>query len=445
MPISGFEFSRLMERLGPFEPAPELAVAVSGGPDSLALAHLTRDWAQSKGGRVHALIVDHGLRPESAEEAYRVGHWLSSAHIAHHILPWVGRKPTTGIQATARAARYRLLEGWCQAHGVLHLLLAHHRDDQSETFLLRQERGSGVYGLAAMAGLSERAGQRLLRPLLGVPKARLRSTLTALGQHWIEDPSNYSSTQARARLRATLPELERQGLSMAGLASAAGAFGVVRASLEASVADLLSRVASIHPAGFVELDPLLLISAPKDVAMRALGQVLGVVSGAIYPPRFDRLERLYLALTGGLKGGRTLAGCHIVPRRGRLLICREAAAVVQKISLKAGIKTHWDSRFAVAVADDARPGLILKCLGERGVQGLADVLPWVVQSVPSPARATLPSIWNGNKLVCVPIPLAGRKTDKYQAGTSVSLTFSPPRAAAEARFAIVSQAPAYYL
>ena len=445
MPISGLEFSRLMARLGPFEPAPELAVAVSGGPDSLALAHLTRDWAQSRGGRVHALTVDHGLRPESAEEACRVGQWLSSAHIAHHILPWVGRKPTVGIQAAARAARYRLLEGWCQAHEVLHLLLAHHRDDQSETFFLRQERGSGVYGLAAMAGLSERASQRLLRPLLGVPKARLRSTLTALGQHWIEDPSNYRGTQARARLRASLPELERKGLSMARLASAAGAFGVVRASLEASVADLLGRAASIHPAGFVELDLLLMLSARKEVTMRALGQALGVVSGAVYPPRFDRLERLYLALTGGLIKGRTLAGCHIVPRQGRLLICREAAAVRQKISLKPGIKTYWDSRFAVAVADDAWPGLILKCLGERGVQGLADALPRVAQSVPSPARATLPSIWNKDRLVCVPVPLTGRENNKYQASNWVSLTFSPPRAAAEARFAIVSQAPAYYL
>jgi tRNA(Ile)-lysidine synthase len=128
---------------------------VSGGPDSLALAILADRWARARGGEAWALIVDHGLRPESAAEAATVGGWLAARGIPHAVLPWPGEKPTTGIQEAARAARYRLLADWCAAHGCLHLLTAHHRDDQAETYLIRHRAGSFVDGLAGMSVVRE--------------------------------------------------------------------------------------------------------------------------------------------------------------------------------------------------------------------------------------------------------------------------------------------------
>ena len=98
--------------------------------------------------------------------------------IEHRILRWTGPKPATGVQAAAREARYALLGAWCRDAGVLHLLLAHHLDDQAETVALRQARQSGPDGLAGMAAVRELKGSRLLRPLLSVPKDRLRATLT---------------------------------------------------------------------------------------------------------------------------------------------------------------------------------------------------------------------------------------------------------------------------
>src|SRR3546814_4885393 len=105
---------------------------------------------------------------------------LAGLGVAQHVLRWTGEKPETGIQAAARAARYRLLEDWCAEAGVLHLLLAHHREDQAETVLLRLGRGSGAFGLAGMSAVREREGVRVLRPLLGLARARLDRKSTRL-------------------------------------------------------------------------------------------------------------------------------------------------------------------------------------------------------------------------------------------------------------------------
>ncbi|HZD25370.1 MAG TPA: tRNA lysidine(34) synthetase TilS, partial [Alphaproteobacteria bacterium] len=150
-PLTAAEFAALMAPFAPFEATPALAVAVSGGADSLALALLADGWARRRGGVATALTVDHGLRPEAAAEARRVGRWLAARGIPHRILRWRGDKPATAVQAKARAARYALLADWCRRHGVLHLLTAHHRGDQAETVLMRLAHGSGVDGLAGMA------------------------------------------------------------------------------------------------------------------------------------------------------------------------------------------------------------------------------------------------------------------------------------------------------
>jgi tRNA(Ile)-lysidine synthase len=246
-PLTGDEFARLLAPLGPFEPAPHLAVAVSGGADSLALALLADFWARERGGSVTALTVDHRLRPGSTDEAERVRAWLSARGIAHRILTWLGPYPLTDLQAAARAARYRLLADWCRDAGVLHLLIAHHRDDQAETLLLRLGRGSGAAGLAGMAALVEQPDCRLLRPFLSVPPARLRATLDALDQPWIEDPSNRNPVFARVRLRVARQMLDGLGLSPARLADTAGHLGRARAALEAATDALLAKDARRVP------------------------------------------------------------------------------------------------------------------------------------------------------------------------------------------------------
>jgi tRNA(Ile)-lysidine synthase len=434
------EFDRLMQSVGPFEAEARLGVAVSGGSDSMALALLAAGWAKRHGATITALTVDHGLRPEAGAEARRVGRWLREHGIRHRILRWRPDPAAPfvgGVQAAARAARYRLLAGWCRQHGVLHLALAHQQEDQAETFLLRLARGSGLDGLAAMAPVAERDGVRLLRPLLSVPRARLRATLAGAGQACIDDPSNANNVHARVRMRALIPSLAAEGLDAARLAATAGRLARARAAVDEAVADLLAAAAAIFPAGYLALDPAALATAPAEVSLRALARCLTTIGGAGYGPRLERLERLHAAIRDGdLASPATLGGCRIVPRRGRLLICREPAAARQAIAVRAGETVSWDGRFVIAVAAEnrgARPrAFAVKLLGAAGWAAVAAARPDLRKhELPPPVRPGLPALWDGARVACVP------HLDYCRTGARmrVSAVFAPEVPLAPTRFA----------
>src|SRR5262245_1392028 len=337
-------FDRLMQAMGPFEARPRLAVAGSGGSDSMALTLLAAGWARRRGGEIVGITVDHGLRPEAAAEARQVGRWLRARGIAHRTLRW--RPAATdrhgGLQATARAARYGLLSAWCRRHGVLHLALAHQQEDQAETLLLRLARGSGLDGLAAIAPVAERAGVRLIRPLLPIARARLRATLAEARQPWIDDPSNEDPVYARIRMRRLLPALAAEGLDAARLAATAAHLGRARAAIDDAVAELLARAAAIFPAGYVRLDADALKTAPAEVSLRALARCLLPVGGREYIPRLERLERLHARMRSGrLGGGTTLGGCLVVPHRGAVLICREPTMAAEEMAIAPGATVLW--------------------------------------------------------------------------------------------------------
>ena len=195
-------FAAEMDRLGPFEPRPQLAVAVSGGADSVALVLLAADWAARRGGAVLALTVDHGLRAESAAEADTTLHRLAALGVPGRKLTIAHLAHGPALAERAREARYHALLDACAAEGLPHLLLGHHRGDQVETVMMRALGASTARGLAGMPALLETRFVRLLRPLLGIPPGRLRALLTARGIPWIEDPSNRDPAARRSRLRA---------------------------------------------------------------------------------------------------------------------------------------------------------------------------------------------------------------------------------------------------
>src|SRR5450432_768261 len=193
--------------------APAIILAVSGGPDSIALMWLAARWRRTlvRGPRLIAVTVDHGLRPEAAREARDVKRLARTLDLPHRTMRWSGTKPKTGLPAAARAARYRLLAQAAKANGATHILTAHTRDDQAETLLMRMLRGSGIAGLAAMARQSEREGVWLARPLLDVPKSQLVATLNKAKIAFADDPTNRDTTFTRPRLRALLPLLAAEG------------------------------------------------------------------------------------------------------------------------------------------------------------------------------------------------------------------------------------------
>jgi tRNA(Ile)-lysidine synthase len=429
-PLSGDEFAALMARFAPFEPSPQLAVAVSGGADSMALTLLAHDWAQANGGAVTALTVDHRLRAESAAEAAQVGAWLAQRGIAHRILTRPTEPSGTGgIQAAARAARYALLEEWCRANGVLHLIVAHHRDDQAETLLLRLGRGSGLEGLAAMAGLLERPNCRLLRPLLGVAGGRLAATLVAMAQPWIEDPSNHDRAYARVQLREIAPVLAKSGLTPARLAATAARLGTARAALAAEVTALAAVAVELHPAGFARLNQARLMAAPVAIGRRTLAAVLGTVGGTPFAPRSIRLDRLYRELSEGLRSGRTLGGCRLLPHRSGFLVCREPAAMAASVAASPGTTVHWDGRFRLRLAPEAPQGLSLGALGAAALEAAG--------AVPGAVRPSLAVLRDEKAVVAVPAVGYLRADIRGSWPGASSLSFRPTRPLTSASFTVV--------
>jgi tRNA(Ile)-lysidine synthase len=209
----------LREALSLLAPHRRLLLAVSGGPDSVALMLLCAQWAERPAHEIAVATVDHGLRPESRAEAETVGHWAAAMGFAHRLLTWREEKPATRIQERARAARYALLSECAEQIGAEAVVTAHHADDQAETILFRLTRGSGVAGLAGMKPQARCGAALLLRPLLGVEKAELVALCDDSRHPYFSDPSNADEAYARARLRKLMPTLAAQGLDKPALLS----------------------------------------------------------------------------------------------------------------------------------------------------------------------------------------------------------------------------------
>lgn len=405
-----------------------VAVAVSGGADSMALVVLARDWAGDWAGGgtgggagggadapLTALTVDHGLRPGSATEAETVGRWCAGLGVAHCILTWEDAKPEKGIQAAARTARYRLLADWCVANGYTALLVGHTQNDQAETFLFRMSRGSGVDGLAAMALAVDRDGLRIVRPLLTVPRTRVEATALAVSQNWIEDPSNADRRYARVRIRQKLAELEAHGVSTAKIADTARIFGRIRAAKEAAIARLAAEIATLFPESHAEIEREPLRLADRETAQGLVTALLAAVGGRDYPPRREQTRPLMEDLVGD--GGfrtRTLGNCVVALRNDKIAIRREYRTIRDISPIVAGDRIVWDGRFSIEFSRNPileNADFELRALGETGWQGIASMVRENAakgeigdknRGIPGPVRYALPAVWQGETVVEVP-------------------------------------------
>lgn len=309
--------------------AQTLILAVSGGPDSVALMWLAARWRRGlrNGPGLIAVTVDHGLRPESAREARDVKQLAARLGLPHRTMRWTGEKPKTGLSAAARAARYELLARAARSAGASHVLVAHTRDDQAETLLMRMARGSGVSGLAAMARQTERDGILLARPLLAIPKARLIATLDRAKIGYATDPSNSNRDYTRPRLRALMPGLAAEGLDSRTMARLASRLARADAALEL-MADGAERFLLLQsPSGSLgSIDARAFSGLAEEMRVRILLRIIDRV-GHEGPAELGKVEKLLAALDAAARPGgkgillkQTLAGAVISLTADRLMI-----------------------------------------------------------------------------------------------------------------------------
>lgn len=326
-----------------------IGLAVSGGPDSLALMLLAAEWAAHSGAALFVYTLDHGLRAGSAREAAYVKQEAERLGLTVRLLRWDGPKPETGVQAAAREARYRLIGSAMRADGAEILVTAHHAQDQAETVLMRLAHGSGIGGLGAMDVFGCVAGVPVCRPLLGVAPETLAAAAAAHGLVPADDPGNADPEYERVRWRRTLPMLADLGLDAGRLGLFARRARRADAALAALAGDTFDALATIDRFGVVRLAASGFAAASAEVQVRLVRMALDAAGGGQRPFALGQVEDLAERLAGAPDFAPfTLMGCVVARDETHIAFTREAARIAaEPLTVPPGATCDWDGRFAV--------------------------------------------------------------------------------------------------
>ena len=293
----------------------KLAVAVSGGIDSICLLH----WCKLAGLDICCLHVNHGLRAAAEVETQYVCDLCEKLNVPCKIFYWTGDKPTAGLENAARDARYKMMTDFCKDNDIYALLIAHQADDQIETFLMNLGRGSGLYGLAAMRRESYRDGVRIVRPLLDVSRAELRSWLDENEVKYFIDEMNSDPHYTRVKIRQNRHLLnEKLGISDARILLAIENLGRLRDKIETDVGEL---VGSVTDSGRAVFDATFLFDLGTDIRLKFIGTLIQTVGGDKYPPRLNSLENALTKLQSNCKF--TLGHCTLRRLNDKILVVKE--------------------------------------------------------------------------------------------------------------------------
>jgi len=308
-----------------------IALAVSGGPDSLALLLLAADYANLTGSHDRFVVysVDHALRPEAADEVAFVLREAARFGFFARGLRWDGDKPDTGIQQAAREARYRLFAAAMRHDAADVLVTAHHLGDQAETVLMRLAHGSGIEGLRGMDYLAEVGGLRIVRPLLGIDPQDLRAVVDRAGLAPVADPSNSDLDYERVRWRQLLPQFAAMGLDSRRLGRFAERMRDAESALISMTAEALSHVSFAEGREEAQFSRDLLMRLPRAIAIRLVAQVLQAVGGGQKPHALAAVEALIDRLVRE-PVRTTLHGCVVRSGRNSVRILREPGRAVAR-------------------------------------------------------------------------------------------------------------------
>jgi tRNA(Ile)-lysidine synthase len=393
-------FAAKMTELVGEQPPLAFAVAVSGGADSMALTLLLKDYCEAHHLSLHALHVNHKLRPEATQEAAQVQGWLTARNIPCTILtPLAPIAEMQGnVMQNARQVRYQLMQDYCNAHHIAHLCTAHHLQDQAETVLMRLGRASGVEGLAGMRMSTHIGGMTLLRPLLDCPKEALIDYLEAQQQPWLEDPSNHNPAYLRARIRRVLPTLEQAGITSARIAQSAMHLARAADFLQTHTEHWLQEQHCMAGEFYARLPMSAWCALHAEIRLRSVRTILKWMNPEASEIRFDALNALHEAMLPPATYTTTpLHGCVIIKHKACFLIAREAVRLPSPVSCIEG-NAVWDGRFILHT--DAT-SLTFGALGREGVAQLKaqhislPTLPYVI-------LMTMPALWHLDEVIAAP-------------------------------------------
>ncbi len=380
-------FDALMSDVGFCESKTSIALALSGGGDSMALALLLNEFCSKKSIKLVALIVNHNLRDDSRSEAEWVKSQMDNIGVECHILDWVGDKPDTGIQENARNKRYQLLTEKCHELGIETLAFGHNLEDQNETFWIRLISGSGIDGLSGMASSSKRNDIKIIRPLLPISREELREICKSHKQTWIDDPSNQNENFTRVNIRKNLKFFEEAGLSQNRLNDIIAKISQANDALKNITDKVIAKIVRSNPYGYVTIDLDGFYNCEDEIKFRILSNILQNFSNNKYPARSANINELISNIG---KKGSTLSGCEIIIHDDKICIFRELLKIEGKLYLNRN-NLSWDNRFIVP---NLGKDYYIKALGEDGVRFLKDNIGSKgYKNIPYKILKTVPAIY----------------------------------------------------
>ncbi len=372
-----------------------LGVAVSGGSDSLSLLYLIDAWPNKKNLKIVILTVDHNLRNGSADEALYVGELCNKLGLIHKTLFWDHEDIEGNLSASAREARYRLMQNSIPSDAIL--ITGHTLDDQAETFLMRLRRGSGVDGLASMAEQSYLSfgndGITIFRPLLDFERQTLRKVLKFYKVDWIEDPTNNDRSFERVRVRDLLARFVEIGIDKNTIGRTALLMQSAKTALNHFASDCYEKFGSCDN-GDIIFDFSEFSKQPLDVKRRLISAAQKWISNQKYRPRLSQVDALINSIDEKVtfSGSGTICYFH----NNSIRITREANACVCEI--EASNDVIFDRRWKLIALENCKD-LTIKCLGEDGYTFLE---PGIRKKIPYKTIIALPALFNDTNLINFP-------------------------------------------
>ena len=390
------------------------AVAVSGGIDSMVLLHLSAQYCHQNIPII--LTVNHRLRPEAEQEALFVFQHSQNLNLKCHILNWHGKLPVSNIQSVARQIRYRLLLQWCHENRINHLMIAHQKNDQAETIMLRLERGSGLDGLAGMQERTYLSNIHILRPLLDVSRKELLQYANKNNITWINDTSNNNAKYKRTLYRNMLEMTDNSEILINRLYTASMHIRRSLSCILHYVRLAINECLEFTTIGHINVKLIVFLTLPEEISLRLLTYSIMSIGKQKYKPRYAKLNNIFYKIQNNKsKISQTLCGCKITKHQNDIISITRETSAIQELTINsfANIVIEWDNRFKISVVNSSSHNVTVSSLNNN-------YIPKNLKKLNREAVRCLPTLKYKNKIVAY--PLQNNSNNDYISEVKSSIT-----------------------
>tara|TARA_B100000963_G_C22615645_1_gene667189 strand:- start:235 stop:1506 length:1272 start_codon:yes stop_codon:yes gene_type:complete len=342
--ISKNEFTSVINSDFTFEKNPHVGLSISGGPDSMALLMLVKDWVRSKSGKITVFHFDHRMRKNSSKEATWLSTYVSKLGIKFCLLNWDRDEEVALNMKNAREARYEKILNISKKLKIIHLMTAHHSNDNLETFYMRKKRNSSTLGLSSIPKILIKDNLQIIRPLLSFSKKRLISTCNFFNVKWIEDSSNLDLYYERPRVRRDLGE--KTTSQLAKIEKEFKKQKKYNEVMENKIRNFFMTNLIFYEYGAFQVDKNKFLKCNKELKIEILKKILTTASGKIFPPRQISVINLIKLMQLNNSFRYTLHSCLLEINSEKILVSREISSIKEgKKIISKGNSYLWDNRF----------------------------------------------------------------------------------------------------